>query len=525
MDDPDTISSIDDIWKNRPDEAQLLRYLTLNDINETDITDLLVNYDIDLKNIICFYNKPTFIYYVPSTFGIWIKNDDTLYLEQQVINTRCRIRKTYLKPMQKLYNDEDNGNECKQIYKILTHLIKTIGKSSVKSNVVLEILKYLYNNTRDLNIKQEFIDNKIGYAGFNDGVYDFKNNIILSPSKGKELYISKVIDCDYSKIFEITDDIQTSYDTYISQIFPDTDIKDFVFKLFNKALQGQNVKKVLIHYNKIGNNGKTRFFGLVGATFKQYYVKVNNKLLSDNKVSVVSPNEELMSLKTCNIACYSEPDDKKPINMSIIKDISGGDDISGTIKYGHKDVFECKALHNVLCNEIPPMDSDNITGLNRFFAIPWISKFTDDISLTDSETGLNNNVYLENENIKVMFDDWKLCLIKDILNYTHKSMIIPDKVKISTKNLKDRENYMSRFLSETIIFTNDGYQYVSGKLLWEKFDKWRTTEDVSKINKSKFLEKLHDHLDEKYYIKDSRINCIKVRNSWSNYDFISDCLL
>ena len=102
-----------------------------------------------------------------------------------------------------------------------------------------------------------------------------------------------------------------------------------------------------------------------------------------------------------------------------------------------------------------------------------------------------------------MFDDWKLCLIKDILDYTHKSMIIPDKVKISTKKLKDRENYMSRFLSETVNFTNDGYQYVSGKLLWERFDKWRIAEDVSKIKKSTFLEKLHDHLDEKYYIKDS----------------------
>lgn len=110
------------------------------------------------------------------------------------------------------------------------------------------------------------------------------------------------------------------------------------------------------------------------------------------------------------------------------------------------------------------------------------------------------------------------------LNNSQIKELKDETMKINEENIKkfsnEEEKYVYKFVNKNIILTNDSYSYLTGKLLWEKFNKWRESKNIFHIKKTVLFNYLHDFMVEDNYIKDSTINCIKVRNAWSNYKLL-----
>jgi putative DNA primase/helicase len=173
--------------------------------------------------------------------------------------------------------------------------------------------------------------------------------------------------------------------------------------LLNKGLQGIILRTVLIHSNIHGSNSKTTFFELLRSTFPNRTVACNNALLySNSNESSGGHTEHLMGLNGKSFAYFSEPEEGKSMNSAFLREISGGDIITGSEKHKHNESFKSKALQNILCNGIPSLDTTAKVALDRIRVFPWLARFTHNKDLVNEA----KNIYLIEETITDKIEEW-----------------------------------------------------------------------------------------------------------------------
>lgn len=541
LDKDKNISTYDELWnKGLPPSWEGVKNLSMRNFNLTDITSAIYNTDYCMLTSFraIVFSKTDTTLYMP-VCGCWVEqkaNDEIRYILERFMNMMKKLiidridlllerYKKYIKNKAEV-GGEASEKEMKQ-FKLLversafyTKLYNYIGGNQQDSIIKRLISKIVMETKNDETFKLSNFNKATGYIPFTDGVYCFKKKKLISDKEAYKLLLTKTTGYEYSKVESVSEEAYQQCKRFIEQIIPNENIRKWLLRRYNKAFQSEVEKMILIYHGEKGNNGKTKLLELINLTLgDELYAKCSKKLLNAESINNAgSANEELMSINGALFVAFSEPNSKKAFDMSVLKELSGGDAITGRRLFKGKEQFRAKGLINVACNDIPSIDEADEASFNRIRCIPFTSVFT----VNEEKVDEKNHIYLADINISNHFEEWKYAFMKIVLE-SDEDVDTPPEVIAHTNKYREEEDNVRRFVMMRVekAYDADGNldkkQFVKRIEMWKEFKIWAKDEDIHPV-KREFNKSVSTILEN--YVKDTDRAGKKVSDIFVGYKYV-----
>jgi hypothetical protein len=257
---------------------------------------------------------------------------------------------------------------------------------------------------KTLMTKDFEFDTNPDLIGFNNGVFDIVNEVFrpyqfddyITMSCGYD-YTPQVIGTNihigeddegtplYRQLGEndITPEFEASATTIINaftQIMPDKEVRDYLFAILSTGMSGRAIEKFFV-FNGAGRNGKGLTNEAMEMVLGDYFVNVSPVVFCEDQKKKTSSgaNPELAKLNKKRYVVAKEPSRDLPLQNSVIKDLTGGGNITARDLYSSKTKVTLCLTLVLECNDKPnfseaPKDAD----IERVNDLLFGSKFSSD---------------------------------------------------------------------------------------------------------------------------------------------------
>jgi putative DNA primase/helicase len=424
--------------------------------NEGDYYDiLLTNYGEDfifIDNIIYYFN------------GKWWESM-TMNRNKGIIK---KLLSSYLKQLLKNYNNED----MEKITELMKS-IKNLGKSNMLSKIydifIIE-MELLENTTIELN-------ENINIFCFNNACYDLE--------KGEQIPFNRY---DYNTMttgydLDLTKNNTEEVDKLFNSVFLNEELRNTYISILCSGLCGQTLEKFIIS-NGCGRNGKGVINESIINMMGSYAYTMSSNVLLDSLKGGANP--EIANLHNKRLVICKEPDNAKTLNISFIKEITGGNEINARNLYQSNTKTNLKLTLIMECNKKPNFNSRIDSALSdRLLDIPFHSYYTNDETLICPD---NPNIQLLDKKLKTskFKNDIKHSLFFYLLKYkqyANNNIYVCDEVTERTKEyLEDNDDILNIF--------NDFYEKTDNETdfikLKDFYNLYKTETGIKKITLKSF---------------------------------------
>lgn len=316
--------------------------------------------------------------------GIWIRDDGNLHFKN-ILNT------SFVQYIQSvIIPDYVNRKISQSIIDAVKKLVTFMSKPLVKNGIIADAAYYY----EDLKLNSKLDSNKF-LLNTTNCLIDFSNNNkqnrhvhIRDPMP--EDYITKRIPVGYNRKLHMGHKKIKMIELFLRKIFPNDETRYRACIIFASFLVGGNKDKKLYIMSGPKDSAKS--------TFKSIFLDrvLNNEpdgyardapveaLIRGNRNSSQA-NPELAQAKNCKIVTFTEPEKDVTFEASMIKRITGGDASFGRGLYENGGSIKSTFKYVIQCNTIPILKSYDLPALERFFIIPFLSKFSDNAPESEEE--------------------------------------------------------------------------------------------------------------------------------------------
>lgn len=273
------------------------------------------------------------------------------------------------------------------------------------------------------------------------------------------------------------------FDAFLTEALPDSDVREYVLRLFAMAMHGQVYEHIFPVFVGTGRNGKGTLLRAMNAIFGELGVVIDPRSLLVTKFE--QHNEEIAQLHKKRLATTEEPTKGAQWNAARIKSWTGGDALKGSFK-GHK-LFEFKPSHTLIMasNDKPEVDlGEESSFWPRYREIPFKVSFEGRI-----DTTLEPHIH-KHELPGVLN---RLLEAADRYNrygLDHE----PAEVAITTKATRNESNYLKSFAEEYLNWVGKRSEYAVISDVYTAASKWWADNGIDQkmppLNRGKFREAL-----------------------------------
>lgn len=346
--------------------------------------------------------------------------------------------------------DETNRNILiKSRDKLLTSIPKTRSKLTVDvlAKYVQQIAINLDGSKRVLN---EYNNNKL-ISMDNKLVFDIPNFVIRN--RTKEDYLTYALDCNCKQ-----DNPHDAWlDTFLATIMTEDHLPpadrvrtSFLQELLGYSLLGTNPESLFVFFTGGTSNGKSTLTKLLKRVLGYGKCPLFGTLSKDALMhrKAGSATSELASLKGRLLAFIEECNATDKPDISLIKRITGGDDVHYRELYKNSSSFKCQALIVWCSNTLPQIEIDPAMD-RRLLIFNFNTKFTD---TPDPNNMLERKLvrgieeWFEKQEIRDAFFSW---MVKGYARYRERgSLDIPDEVLQKSNDIKADVDLYKRFVED-----------------------------------------------------------------------------
>lgn len=414
-------------------------------------------------------------------------------------------------------------------------------------NTIIGALKHIFYKE---NIMEEF-DTDNSLLGFENGVYDLKNNlfregrpedyITLStkitlpingparPGEDAEKYRKRSIpDCsiplddlnprvrEMMNYQALMDDMRS----FLAQILPDEELRDYAIRFCSTCLHGDNREESFNIWTGTGGNGKSKFVELIQLALGEYACNLPVALLTQKRKSSGAASPEMARTRGKRFVFMQEPDVNETLNVGEMKEITGNDKIQARGLY--KEPFEFVPQFKLLlmCNQLPKIPSNDDGTWRRLKAVPFVSRF-----VKPSKIDFKLNYYPIDTQLKKKLPFWiipfMMVLFEEWSEYDKNGIHIPRAVTAKTSDYRNSNDMVGKWIDtfcEEADNVNEGVSIFApshGADLWSEFEEFVKNELQEKNypSKTEFLESLISWQEKSKYgwscgqkLKDNKVN-------------------
>ena len=358
------------------------------------------------------------------------------------------------------YWQYDNNNSVKIMAELVAENIRSLGRTTSDIefiNAIEKSVSYLLSKRGKENMLSEAqhllpiseaqLDTDDYLLNTASGVLDLRNGTILKWDK--EFYMSKYIDIQIEK------KVPERFIKFMADIYENNaELIKYVTNAFAYALTGDISEQEMYFFVGEGANGKSVLFELMNRILQDYSRTASCELLLDKALQTNSKSE-LALLKGVRCIFLTELDPNQKLKMSMIKNMTGGNEVVACFKYKNEFTYIPKYKIFLATNHMPHINEDDNGSWRRIKKIDHNRVF----SKEEQDKRLINKLYEERGAILNLL--FQLCpaVLRDGLK-------APDCVETSVKSFRSNEDILSKWLEDNTIETSEG-EYAS--VLFENF--------------------------------------------------------
>lgn len=396
--------------------------------------------------------------------------------------------------------------EQKKVSKQIEYAAKLCSKlkNCAKINSIAERLRSLLA-VRDFQ-EIEF-DRNPYLLPFNNTCYDLKTHNWVGTRR--ENYILQTTGYNW----KTPDEKQVKkIDKLIKEIFPDKKIRQEYTHYLATALYGIPIEK-FIFASGGGGNGKGVINELMLEVCGNFGYAANNAVLLNPLKD--GGNPAIANMGSKRFINYREPEEKKSLNLSAIKELTGGKGICARKLYSNEDKVELVGTHILELNKKCAMNGDlGDSILRRLRDIPFVSTYTTDTELLKKRHELTN-VFKANPYYKTIDfqDEFKYALFIYLIRYCKRwehenpsfnvcsRLYVADAITVRTKKYIEDNDHIFMILKQNYVKDVCDSSYVKFQEFWMYF------------KNSDFYRTLSKHEQNKTYSEKQVIEHLKTSTS------------
>jgi phage/plasmid-associated DNA primase len=364
-----------------------------------------------------------------------------------------------------------------------------------RKSLIQDIINKLTNNKQEFNKQPNLLC-------FKNKLFDLKERKFIKPKAS--YYISMTTCYDYNddektKMCNINE-LNKILDTIFNK-----EIRKSYLSVLSSGLVGELVQKFTVASGS-GGNGKSLLNKLMMETVGEYGYKLPPQILQQKLKVGACP--EMANLHLKRFVLTSEPDSEFDINCSVLKQLTGDDEINSRNLFSDNTKTELFSTLVMECNDRPKFNEVNDAILRRLINVPFKSKFVDTYQYNNytEEERKEKNIYLGNSNYeKREFKEQYKQALFDILVSDHLEDYFKNGIYKSDEVIKESNKYLSD--SDMVFnFVDENYEQIPDKKVFIKcvdlWDKFKNTDEYlkmpkmsqRKLNKTEFIKRLENNL-------------------------------
>jgi phage/plasmid-associated DNA primase len=175
--------------------------------------------------------------------------------------------------------------------------------------------------------------------------------------------------------------------------------------------------------------------------------KVEVTLLTRKRNNANEANTEKIKLMNMRFAFLSEPEDGERINIGLLKELTGSEEIVARGLYQASVSFVMEAKLFLACNELPDIKGEDTALWRRIRVVDFPSRFVDE-PVEENEFAIDRTLPTRiREDVT-----WRQTFMNILLEYYYKQVPEPDEVKMSTNQYREDNNEFISWLENNIIY-------------------------------------------------------------------------
>jgi P4 family phage/plasmid primase-like protien len=416
----------------------------------------------------------------------WIVDHKSLDFKKNILEL-CSV----FNKIKQHYENKKTDDNAVGLLKNIKSLITKLNKPQLKEDILKESQLFYIDNTffEKLNSKKHMVP-------FENGVYDLLDNKFRKTKKDD--YINYTVKYDF-------DDKANNPEVYqfVNNILPTKGVRDYVLKKMSECLNGDIPNTNFLMFIGDGANGKSQLLNLMKLAFGEFGEKVEVTLLTRKRNNANEANTEKIKLMNKRFAFLSEPEDGEKINIGLLKELTGSEEIVARGLYQESVSFVMEAKLFLACNELPDIKGEDTALWRRIRVIDFPSRFVDDPKES-------NEYKIDRTLPSRMREDlsWRQTFANILLEYYYKDVKEPIEVSIKTNEYRDDNNPFEAWMADNITSKEDSIVALKDicSLYFQK--------EVNKKDKNKLKKEIEKWIAKKYPMvesvcKDSRFNGVK----------------
>ena len=414
--------------------------------------------------------------------SIWIVDEDNLIMKRYILNMSSQFTKiiNFYEARRNRSTDEQN------LIKNVKSLVNKLNKPGFKDDIIKEA-KMFYNDPRfisKLNSKKHLVP-------FENGVYDLIQMQFRKTTK--EDYVNLTMGYNYDA------SINCNFVwSFITSVLPNECVRNYVLKKMSECLNGDIPNTHFLMLIGDGANGKSQILNLMKLTMGDFGEKVEVTLLTRKRSNANEANTEKMKLINKRFAFLSEPEDGEKINVGLLKEATGSEELVARGLYQEPVSFVMEAKLFLACNELPEIKGEDTALWRRIRVVDFPSRFVDEPK-EDNEYAIDRTLPSK------MREDvtWRQSFVNILISFYDKTVEEPDEVKVRTNEYRSDNNDFYNWLTENI-------EYKEGSVL--------QLSDICRAYTGTTTKKVHSSVSAKYKPHVERFVKENFRNPDPNVD-------
>ena len=269
--------------------------------------------------------------------------------------------------------------------------------------------------------------------GVRNGVLDLKGMRLLELSP--ELRVSKRANVSF-----VEEALCPLFEGFIAEILPDAEVRDFMQRWLGYLLTGGvEAQKFLFAYGS-GNNGKSVLLELMAALLGDYARKIPTEMLMTSQRDPNAPAPEVVGLKGVRLAYCSETEEGQRLAAARVKELTGGDTLTGRLPYAAQAVTFQPTHKLVMVGNHKPDIRDTSAGMWRRVML------------------VSFGVTIPKERVNTHLLDWLLgeregilnWLLRGLADYWARGLDVPDSVAGATNEYREEQDVLGEWVHECL---------------------------------------------------------------------------
>jgi P4 family phage/plasmid primase-like protien len=398
------------------------------------------------------------------------------------------------KPGDYLTDEEMNVGSSK--WKALMKNAAQLRQTSFKSNVIKECMQFF--NDPD-GVFLENLDERRNLLGFENGVLDLDDENLLFRNGRPDDYISRSTKINYRE-FSWTDTCVIEIMALIKKILPIEAVSEFVLTLMASFLHGSVKSEKFYFWTGSGGNGKGTLNTLMNKAFGDYSGEMPVQILTSARQKPGEANSEIARLKGVRAVFAQEPEEGRPINASLLKQFSGGDEVTARLLWGNPFTFLPQWKIVTCCNELPKLPPMDGGVWRRVRVVHFGSRFVDYPDVRDPTQ------FKKDESLKDKFDlyaePFMWILIQYFKKYQKYGLKEPEEVVKQTNEYKKEMDMFQEWINADVVRTfNEDEHRIKKKDAHSTYLDWMNENysDTPKLQLNDFVKLMDKKFNIKYH--------------------------